>query len=101
MRPNENGYNRRGNRTYAHVRTENSEIDLACIFYHFPRVVRGPFLHSLVINLLIVMKIIYFAVNNEGSNKSDYFPNPRELLLWRFNGFNDLNVTFLFKDTTV
>jgi len=48
------------------------------------------------------MKIsIYFAVNNEGSNTSDYFPNPRELLLWRFNGFNDLNVTFLFKDTTV
>ena len=72
-------------------RTENSKIDLACIFYHFPRVVRGPFLHSLVINLLIVMKIIYFAVNNEGSNKSDYFPNPQELLPWRFN------VTFCLK----
>ena len=44
MRPNENGYNRRGNRTYVqNVRTENSEIDLASIFYHFPRVVRGPF----------------------------------------------------------
>ena len=27
------------------VRTENSEIDVASIFYHFPRVVRGPFLH--------------------------------------------------------
>src|SRR4029434_6122113 len=44
MRPNENGYNRRGNRTYVqNVRTENSEIDLASIFYLFPRVVRGPF----------------------------------------------------------
>src|SRR4029434_4958819 len=44
MRPNENGYNRRGNRTYVqNVCTENSEIDLASIFYHFPRVVRGPF----------------------------------------------------------
>src|SRR4029434_6035152 len=31
------------------------------------------------------MTIIYLAVNNEGSNKSDYFPNPRELLPWRFN----------------
>src|SRR4029434_6657819 len=37
MRPNENGYNRRGNRTYVqNVRTENSEIDLASIFYLFP-----------------------------------------------------------------
>ena len=44
MRPNENGYNRRGNRTYVeNVHTENSEIDVASIFYHFPRVVRGPF----------------------------------------------------------
>src|SRR4029434_1213318 len=43
MRPNENGYNRRGNRTYAHVHTANSEINLASIFYHCPRVVRVPF----------------------------------------------------------
>src|SRR4029434_10659493 len=35
MRPNENGYTRRGSRTYAQVRTENSEIDLACIFIIF------------------------------------------------------------------
>ena len=36
MRPNENGYNRRGNRTYVqNVRTENSEIDLASIFIIF------------------------------------------------------------------
>ena len=51
-----------------------------------------PFLHSLVINLWNVMKIIYFAVNNEGSNKSDYFPNPWGLLPWRFT------IYFLFKD---
>ena len=31
------------------------------------------------------MNIIYFAVNNEVSNKSDYLPNPHELLPWRFN----------------
>ena len=34
--------------------------------------------------------IIYFAVNNEGSNKSDYFPN-----------VPNFNVTFLFEDTIV
>ena len=45
--------------------------------------------------------IIYFAVNNEGSNKSDYFPNPRELFPRRFKVLNDLNVAFLFEDTTV
>ena len=33
LRPNENGYTRRGNRKYAHVRTENSEIDLASIIF--------------------------------------------------------------------
>ena len=27
----------------AHVRTEDSEIDLALIFYNFPQGVRGPF----------------------------------------------------------
>src|SRR4029434_6266321 len=87
MKPNENGYNRCGNRTYAHVRSDNSEIDLASICYHFPCVLRGPFyIESGNISMTCnVVNIIYFAVNNEGSNKSDYFPNPRELLPWRFN----------------
>src|SRR4029434_3322424 len=86
MRPNENGYNRRGNRTYVqNSRTENSEIDLASIFLSFSASCAWPFLHSLLINLRNGAKIIYFAVNNEGSNKYDYLPNPRELLPWRFN----------------
>ena len=45
MRPNENGYTRCGNRTYAYVRTENSEIDLAFHFLSFSASCAWPFLH--------------------------------------------------------
>jgi len=52
MRPNENGYTRRGNRMYTHVRSENSEIDLASIFWIIFRELRvALFKYSLVINL--------------------------------------------------
>src|SRR4029434_3153815 len=42
LQSSENGYTRRGNRQQA-MASKNSEIVLASIFYHYPRVVRSPF----------------------------------------------------------
>ena len=79
--------NRKLNVRSDNFRVENWDIDWL-LFLLFSVRFAWPFLQSLVINLWNVMKnIIYFAVNKEGSNKSDYFPNPQERFPWRFNVF--------------